>query len=216
MIYAIGDSFTYGDELSSRDLAWPALLSKKLNIPVENKGRCATGNHRMVKRVIDAVLEKSELIIVGWSDCHRQEFADEIGIYDIWAGRNAEAFQLEDPTHRITLIKYLTAYDFSKYYYANWLRQIILIQNLCRANNIPLVMFIACASNKSHYEFHSEFRALVNAIDISCFVDHDMMKSVGDWIWGTKLMPNRHPSEDGHKIIADKIYEHIRNIGWFS
>lgn len=215
MIHAIGDSFTYGDELSDQDSAWPAILAKKLDKTIVNLGRSASGNTRMVKRAIDAVLDKSEMIIVGWSDCNRKEFADDIGIYDIWAGRNYQAFQLEDPTHRINLIKYMTAYDTPEYYYADWLRQIILVQSICKLHNIPCVMFIACGANSSHQQYHKNFLKLIQGIDQSCFIN-DMTKSVAEWTWGTPHGPNGHPLEAGHEIIADKIYEHIRNKCWVS
>ena len=215
MIYAIGDSFTYGDELSSQDSAWPSLLESKLHTPVVNQGRSASGNTRIVKRTIDAVFNHATAIVIGWSDCNRQEFADDIGTYDIWAGRDYRAIQLSDPTHRINLIKYVTTYDTPEYYYANWLRQIILVQNLCKANNIPCVMFIACGANTSHHLYHNKFTKLVNAIDHSMFVD-DMFTSVAEWAWGTPHGPNGHPLEAGHEIIANKIYEHIRNKCWIS
>lgn len=215
MIHAIGDSFTYGDELPSQDLAWPSILSNKLNKEIINKGKPATGNNRMVKRAIDAVIDHSKMVIIGWSDCNRQEFADDIGTYDIWAGRDYRAFQINDPTHRINLIKYFTAYDTPEYYYAEWLRQIILVQNLCKNNNIPCVMFIACGAHESHNQYHQRCPELVNFIDPSLFVD-DMFTSVGEWTWGTPHGPNGHPLEQGHEIIANKIYEHIRNQCWFS
>lgn len=212
MIYAIGDSFTYGDELPSQEFAWPALLGKKLNKEVVNKGRPATGNNRMMKRAIDAVIDKSELIIIGWSDCNRQEFADEKGIFDIWAGRNFKSFH--DDSHRIGLIKYMTAYDTPEFYYAKWLRQIILVQSLCKLHNIPCVMFISCGADESHNLYSYQFTKLLNAIDHSFFVS-DMSTSVAEWTWGTPHGPNGHPLEQGHEIIANKIYEHIRNQCWF-
>ena len=215
MIYAIGDSFTYGDELESQDQAWPSVLSNMLNKSITNQGKPATGNTRIVKRSIDAVLDKSELIIIGWSDCNRQEFADDSGIYDIWAGRNYRAFQIDDPTHRINLIKYITAYDTPEYYYAEWLRQVILVQSLCKLHNIPCVMFITCGTNQSHAAYHKKFTNLVDAIDHSMFVD-EMFNSVGEWCYGTPYGANGHPLQAGHKIIAEKIYEHIRNKCWVS
>lgn len=213
MIYAIGDSFTFGDELPSQDLAWPSILSKLLNKEIINKGRPATGNNRMVKRAIDAVINQTEMIIIGWSDCNRQEFADENGIYDFWAGRNFRSFL--DDTHRTGLIKYMTAYDTPEYYYAKWLRQIILVQSLCKLHNIPCVMFIACGANISHNQYHLKFKKLVDAIDNSMFVDA-MSISVCEWVYGTPHGPNGHPLEQGHEIIAEKIYEHIRNKCWIS
>jgi lysophospholipase L1-like esterase len=214
MIYAIGDSFTYGDELESQEQAWPAILAESINKPVLNRGKPATGNTRIIKRVIDAGINNAEMIIVGWSDCNRQEFADEIGVYDIWAGRNYRAFQ-KDNTHRIDLIKYLTAYDAPEYYYADWLRKIILIQSFCQTKNIPLVMFIACGANESHAEYHTQFKDLVAQINQTQFVD-GMFTSVAEWCYGTPYGPNGHPLEAGHKIIAEKIYEHIRNISGIS
>jgi lysophospholipase L1-like esterase len=210
MIHAIGDSFTYGDELPSQDQAWPNLLSNMLSEKVVNLGKSATGNHRMVKRAIDAVIDSSKLIIIGWSDCNRQEFADDIGIYDIWAGRNWRALQLDDPTHRINQIKYITAYNTPEYYYADWLRQIILIQSLCKLHKIPCVMFIACGAHISHKLYYHNHKKLIDAIDHSMFVDN-MFTSVGDWTYRTPHGPNRHPLDQGHEIIANKIYEHIRN-----
>jgi len=215
MIYAIGDSFTYGDELESQDQAWPSLLGSILDNPITNWGRPATGNNRMVKRAIDAVLNQAEAVIIGWSDCNRQEFADDIGVYDIWAGRNSRAFQLEDPTHRINMIKYMTAYDIPEYYYADWLRKIILVQSLCKLHKIPCVMFIACGAHASHNQYHNKFQNLVDAIDTSMFVD-GMFNSVAEWCYGLPYGPNGHPLEAGHQLIANKINEHIRNLGWLS
>jgi hypothetical protein len=210
MIYAIGDSFTYGDELPSQNLAWPSILAKRLNKKIINQGKCATGNHRIVKRTIDAVLDKAEMLILGWTDCNRLEFADDKGIYDIWAGRNYKAFQFETPQDRITLIKYLTAYDLPEYNYANWLRQVILVQNLCKANQIPCVMFNACGSYESHIKYHKKFPHLVAAIDDNYFVD-GMFVGVGHWTYKLPHGPNGHPLQEGHHKIADKIYGHIRN-----
>jgi len=215
MIHAIGDSFTYGDELQSHEHAWPSVLAKKIDKDIGNLGKSATGNTRIVKRTIDAVIDKSEMIIIGWSDCNRQEFADDIGIYDIWAGRNYRAMQTHDHTHRIDLIKYVTAYDNPEYYYSNWLRQIILVQSLCKLHQIPCVMFIACGSNKNHLQYYKKFSKLLNAVDQSIFVDN-MFTSVNEWTYGTAQGPGGHPLEAGHEIIANKIYEHIRNKCWVS
>ena len=216
MIYAIGDSFTYGDELPSQDLAWPSILGKKLNKEIINKGMPASGNTRIVKRTIDAAIDQAEMIIIGWTDCNRVEFGDEMGIYDIWAGRDTRLFQLNDASFRNVLVKHLTAYDMPEYYYRNWLRQIILMQNLCLAKNIQCVMFIACGSHLMHKQFGFKNSKLLDAINKDVFIDQSLELSVGEWTWGTKPKPNGHPSEEGHEIIASKIYEHIRNLGWFS
>ena len=214
MIYAIGDSFTFGDELRDKNHAWPNVLSKMLNIPIVNKGRPATGNLRMVKRAMDAVFNNAELIIIGWSDVNRIEFADDDGIYDLWAARNYRSF-MDNFDHRSGIIKYMTAYDVPEYHYARWLRYVILIQNFCKFNNIPLVMFISCGANESHQQYESKFFHLLNHIDKTQFVD-GMHNSVAEWCYGLPYGSNGHPLQEGHQLIAKKINEHIRHIGWIS
>jgi hypothetical protein len=213
MIHAIGDSFTYGEELPSQDLAWPALLSNKLNVPVINKGRKATGNTRITKRTIDAVIAKASGIVIGWSDCCRREFADEFGIFDLWAGRNTSLFQ-DNIAYRKDIVKYMTVYDTPEYYYTDWLRKIILVQSFVKSHKIPCSMFIAVGSHFLHKQYKNKHSDLINMIDQSMFIDN-MYTSVAEWTWGTPNGPNGHPLEQGHEIIANKIYEHIRNQCWF-
>jgi hypothetical protein len=47
---------------------------------------------------------------------------------------------------------------------------------------------------------------------IGNWVDGQMVEWMGDCVKG----PGGHPLELGHQRIADKIYEHIRNLGWIS
>jgi hypothetical protein len=76
-------------------------------------------------------------------------------------------------------------------------------------------MFIACGANVSHAEYHTQFKNLVEQIDQTQFID-GMFTSVAEWCYGTPHGPNGHPLEAGHEIIANKIYEHIRNISRIS
>jgi hypothetical protein len=41
-------------------------------------------------------------------------------------------------------------------------------------------------------------------------------ESMMEWTYGCTRGPNGHFLEDGHKRIADKINEHIRNLSWVS
>lgn len=210
MIYCIGDSFTYGEELADRSKAWPIVLGQLLDRPVTNLGKPATGNYRMVKRTMDSVFKgDAELIVIGWSDPARQEFGDDISICDLWAGRRFRGGQSASD-HRMDLIKYMTAYDVPGYYYAKWLRQIILIQSFCRANNVKCIMFSACNAEDYNKKFDNK---LVNSVDTSTYIDWPMM-GASDWTYGTPHGPGGHFLDDGHRIVAERLNEHIRNIGW--
>jgi lysophospholipase L1-like esterase len=216
MIYCIGDSFTYGEELSNREQdAYPYVLSRMLETTVTNLGKPATGNYRMVKRTMDIVLtHKPKLIVIGWSDPARQEFADDISIVDLWAGRNYRNMQ-NSSDHRRDLIKYMTAYDVPGYYYTKWLRQIILLQSFCQANNVRCVMFNACNAEDWNRTYMAKHQDLVEHVDATTFVGWPLSGST-EWCFKTPHGPGGHPLEQGHQIIANKIYEHIGNLGWLS
>ena len=207
MIYCIGDSFTYGEELTDREQAWPAVLGKKLNQPVINWGKPATGNYRIVKRAMDAVFAGASMIVIGWSDPARQEFADDVGITDLWAGRDFRRMQTCND-HRINLIKYMTAYDVPRYYYAKWIRQIILIQAFCQANNVLCMMFSACNAEDWNRNYMLDHANLIDRVDPATYAGWPLSGST-EWTFGTPHGPGGHPLEQGHEIIAEKIYEHI-------
>jgi len=207
MIYAIGDSYTYGEELTDLDLAWPAVLGRMLNRPVTNLGRPGSGNHRIVKRTLDTVLNgQAELIVIAWSDPARQEFSDEYGTYDIWPGCKWTAGDL---SHRNALSKYITAYDSEEYYYVNWLRQVILVQTLCRAHGIPVVMSVVYRNY--HAKYQAQYQHLIKHIDTANFVGwpYDTLSS---WTYHLPAGPGKHPLEAGHKLIAEKYYEIAKHI----
>jgi hypothetical protein len=216
MIYCIGDSFTYGEELPNREAdAYPYILGRMLSKDVVNLGKPATGNYRIVKRAMDIVLEKKpSLVVIGWSDPARQEFADDISISDLWAGRDYRRMQT-CTDHRMDLIKYMTAYDVPGYYYAKWLRQIILLQTFCRANEVRCVMFSACNAEDWNRSYISKHEQLAKHVDATTYLGWPLSGST-EWCFKRPHGPGGHPLEEGHQIIANQIYEHIRNIGWVS
>jgi len=130
MIYCIGDSFTYGDELKDpTKSAWPIILGNLLNKTAVNLGKNGSGNTRIVKRTIDAAFcDDAELIIVAWTGPHRVEFFNE-GPCDIWPGKEVWT-NIKD---QITIAKAMTNATndkFDLYLYRKWLRDVILTQNL--------------------------------------------------------------------------------------
>ena len=209
MIYAIGDSYTYGEELADQNLAWPAVLAHRLNQPVTNLGRNGTGNYRIVKRAIDCVLNgQARLLLIGWTEPFRREFSDNDGTYCIWANNNWATSTHH--SHRSEMAKYVIANGNEEYYYVNWLREIILVQNLCRANNVPVVMATSFNGEyPSRYE--SKYQALIKHIDTSRFIGWPD-ETMDMWTQDLPRGPMHHPLEAGHKVIAEKYYEIAKNI----
>ena len=75
--------------------------------------------------------------------------------------------------------------------------QVILLDSYLRDKNIPCV-------------FVKTFD--VPAIKFGTWIDGSMVEWMGDCSKG----PGGHPLELGHVRIAEKINEHIRNLGWLS
>jgi len=212
MICSIGCSFTYGAELVDRSLAWPSVLGGLLGQEVTNLGKEACGNTRIVKRALDVILENPEIIVIGWTNPGRLELADNYGIYDVWGGRISNWSNQEHLKHRTDMIKYTVLNDQPEYYYTSWLRQIILLQSICKLKKIHCVMFISHYANKMHRQFSHNHKKLVENIDLSMFINQTMFDSTDEWTNEINKMPRGHPSPEGHRLIAEKIYEHIRRI----
>jgi phage anti-repressor protein len=213
MLYTVGDSFTYGQELPNPEQqAWPVLLADRLGYRLINDGRPGVGNEYIVKQTIKAVAKyKPELVVVAWTSCGRQEHADEWGAYDIWPGCSSRVFD-EDPKlqYRKELIKYITVNNNAEHEYRRWLRQVILLQSFLQNHGIDYIM---CNVFDNQHRFGKHYRDNQGYYEL---IDHT--KFVGwpndgfvEWAYGTPHGPGGHPLEQGHKQIAEKIYEACNN-----
>lgn len=203
MIYTVGDSFTYGQELDDpATQAWPRQLANRLGIrDLLNDGRPGTGNEYIIKQTIKAVAaHKPELVVVAWTSCGRQEHADEWGAYDIWPGCTSRMFEGR-LSYRKELIKYITLNNNPEHEYRRWTRQVVLLQSFLQNNKIDYIMCTAFDNQKLHRE--SEYTAL---IDTSRFVGWPT-HGFTEWAYGTPHGPGGHPLLQGHQRIAEKLYE---------
>ena len=212
-LLTVGDSFTYGEELSDLASAWPQQLADKIGFELINWARRSSGNTRMVRNVIMNA-KYFDLIIIAWSHFARIEFADEIGSYDIWPGCCSSQHDQSAPW-REQAIDYITKYHNDTYLYRKYLIDIVLLQTFLKANNKNYIMIDAFGNNHVRNKFKEKNQDLLDQIDTSKYLgwpDESMM----EWTFGTPQGPRGHFLEDGHKIVADKIYEYIRHLGWIS
>ena len=209
MIYTVGDSFTYGQELSDpATQAWPKLVADRLGYQLINDGTPGVGNEFMVKKTMQAVAKhKPKLVIVAWTSCARTEFADQWGVYDTWPGCSSRVFD-EDPKlkYRHDLIKYITRYNNDVHEYRRWLRQVILLQSFLQNHSIEYIM-CNTFDNQERYNPNEEY---IKLVDTTKFVGWPNDGFV-EWAYDTPHGPGGHPLEQGHKQIAEKIYEACNN-----
>jgi hypothetical protein len=207
-LLAVGDSFTYGEELSDLNNAWPYLLGNKLDYTVNNLAKPGCGNTRMIRHAVEQI-NNYDLIIIAWSHFARTELADEHGFYDLWPGCSVLPYKDSSPW-RSEVINYYSKHYNDQYLYNQYLINIILIQQYLKLNNKKYIMLDAFGNNN-----YRKNDIVANQIDSTFYVGWPTTTMM-EWTYGTSQGPGGHFLEDGHNVVADKIYEHIRHLGWIS
>ena len=214
-----GDSFTYGEELDNRENdCWAAQLASMLNIPnVENLAKPGSGNKLIVRSIVEQVCcgIPPDLVIIGWTSPGRMEFADHRGIYDIWPGYSGAGLWNTGQDWRLEQLNFINKYHDPKYLYNQYLIDIILLQSFLKQKNIKYLMMTTVANEFYHRTFMHQMHPLVEQVDSTYYVGWPTA-GMAEWTQGCKKGPNKHFLEDGHKRVAEKLNEYIRNIGWVS
>ena len=208
-VLALGCSFTAGTELDDYDLAWPKVLANKTNLSITNLGQFASSNTKMVRRVVEN-LNNYDAFIIAWSHYARTEFADEHGVYDVWPARQTPEFK--QSSHRYDLIRYLTLHEDDNYYYRQYLIDILLVQSFLTLHNKKYLMLNSFGNDAVKTNRNQD---LVNQINTDLYLGWPN-QTMMDWTYGSPQGANGHFLEQGHEIVADKIYEYIRHLGWLS
>lgn len=78
-LYTNGCSFTWGDELSNRELRYSRLLSEKLQVNLIDDSMCGSSNDRILRTTFDFIRKhkdnsKDFFVVIQWSGILRREF----------------------------------------------------------------------------------------------------------------------------------------------
>ena len=211
-LLAVGDSFTRGDELTDLTQSWPNLIAQQLDCELINLGIGGAGNTKILRNAVENIAD-CDIVIAAWSHFDRIELADEEGVYELWPGRTNIPFVKSFPW-RQTVADYNARYHSDTYLYKQYLTNILLFQSLAIAHNKKYLMLDAFGNHQSQFRNAPEFTHLIKQIDIQHFVGWPN-ESMMEWADNAEKGPRGHFLELGHKRVADKIYEHIRNLGWF-
>jgi hypothetical protein len=216
-LLTVGDSFTYGEELSDINNAWPYLLGKQLGYEVTNLGKPGAGNNKILRNTLENA-DEHDLVIVSWSHFARIEFADEHGIYDIWPGNAGNLFQ-GNLAYRKDIINYINRHHDDLYLYSQYLINIILLQNYLQQYNKKYIMldaFNECYDpTLSNEKLRILAKDLVGRVDPKYYLGWPT-ETMMEWTFGVPMGSYGHFLEQGHEVVANKIYEYIRHLGWIS
>ena len=216
-ILAVGDSFTYGEELSDIHAAWPYKLASMLGASVINLGQPASSNDSILRRTMDhlSATNDIDLVVIGWSNIGRSEFADEFGYYDVWPGYRGNLFARDGSNWRNELVDYISKYHNSEAIHRKFIQQVILLQSYLQSRNIKYIMLNIIQNEYYKKKFFDGNQQYFDQVDNDKFIGFNESGMI-EWAYGCPRGPNGHFLEEGHLIVANKINEHIRNLGWLS
>jgi len=214
MKIAIGDSFTYGEELDSRDDAWPSLLG------FENYGLRGASNEYIFRKAIEFAVSSTHMII-SWSECTRYDlftniptsvaqryknYTGPIQINSGWATAKNPWNQFAMPWFRDLYINYTD----EKYSFLKTLSYMVSLQDVLDNNSVEYI-FCSAFSNQElfkKYENDEEIVHWTNRLNKEKFVGFPDEGFV-EWVYGTPHGEGGHPLKLGHKKIADKLSKYI-------
>lgn len=221
-ILTLGDSFTYGEELEDRNQAWPIRLGDLLNAQVVNLGLPSNSGHGVCRQLLEYISSADELpnlVIIGWPSPGRAEYADESGYFSIWPGCQGNLF-IQKSLWRKELLSYVNKYHSSKWLFEKYLQNIIFVQNFLKSQNIKSLMMNVMGNDYYINSMLGDLRKYEKMINTDHFIDWDWEHQRGMIEWTTAANcpkgPSGHFLNRGHQIVTEKVYEHIRNLGWVS
>ena len=216
-LLAIGDSFTYGSELKDFSMAspsvvsWPYILGNQLGYDVVNRGVVGSGNIKMVRTLVEENINEYDLVIIAWSGFDRIELADEYSVWGTHIGANKSNYRITEPAvkFRGIIIDYFNRYHNDDYLYRQqYLVQIILAQTYLKYHKKNYVMLDAFLNHTFSGRADPKNKDLIDQIDTSHFLGWPN-ESMLEWTAEVPYGSGKHFLEEGHQIVAKKIFKHL-------
>jgi hypothetical protein len=214
-LLTLGDSFTYGEELADLKKAWPYLLGSLIDYSVINLGLPGVSNDTIIRSLINHVTLEREprpnLVVIGWTSPGRVEYSDDLGEFSIWPGYTGKRFENDGSKWRYDLVEYMNRYHDTGWFHRRWLHQVLLAQAFLKSQDIPYVMLNTLNNDYYRQIPFDGFMKIREAVDqdrFMCFGESGMI----EWVDHTAKGPGGHFLDQGHEIVAKRIYEYTRNI----
>jgi hypothetical protein len=216
-LLTLGDSFTYGEELEDKNSAWPNLLAVQLKYDLINLGLPSNSNSAILRQLLNHFASNEpipDLVIIGWTSPGRTEHSDAAGNYNLWPGYGGAWF-LGSAPWRKELLDYINQYHNDEYLFEQFIHQIIYVQNLLQNRGVKYLMLTTVGNEYYKNLYSDKFKYYESQMDLTHFIGWPN-EGMAEWTHGFERGPCGHFLEQGHEIVTNKIYEHIRNLGWLS
>lgn len=221
-ILVLGDSNTFGAELSDLPTkhfgpygndyvdpegqtricppsqhAWPTLLAQRLGCEVSNQSLIGGSNDRIFRLAMEqTLLDQWDLVICAWTAVDRFDFA---------TGKRDLALSVKCHFSFDWIKQFVALHYTSERADTNFVTKLIALQSYFAYKKQPYLFVKSCA-----IDLHPSVKALEDKIDLTYCIDWD--RDFHNW---TKLDPrgsDGHFLEQGHRTVADKMYQYVSNL----
>jgi hypothetical protein len=212
-ILAVGCSFTAGAELPNpAESAWPNLIAKLNNRSVKNLGLGGASNDRIFRLVVEETAQQRfDLVIVQWTEPSRME---------IWNSRQRNAMdvnigKMHSQQFGLNWLETYYQHHYDDFHaHRKWATQILSLQGYLKSIDQPYVMVSLNGLDQKLYTgAWNSVQYLWDGVDTMYYPGWPF-EGITMWQGNCPKGPGGHPLELGHERIAEKINEHIRNLGW--
>lgn len=178
-------------------LAWPALLGKKLKCNIENQSMVGGSNDRIFRLAITETLNKSwDLVICAWTAVDR---------FDLTDGQHDLALAMTNHWGYSWIKEYVINHCDLQRQNINFATKLVALQSYFKQKDQCFVFVKSTAM-----QFTNDVDQLINSVDKTNWIDWN--SHFYQW---TKHLPqktNGHLNETAHEMVANIMYDNITRI----
>jgi len=206
MKIAVGDSFTYGEELADRTQAWPSLLG------YDNHGMQGASNEYIFRKAAELAPDADNMI-VAWSDSGRYELYTHNKI-NVAQGyfKHQGIIQVNPSWIKLnSWFKDLYAkYTDEHHQFLKTVLYMVALQDVLAANQVDYYYCSAFGNQEMLVKYADDpvLNPWIGRLNTDRFIGFPKYGLV-EWAYGTPQGPNGHPLELGHRKIADELFKYI-------
>ena len=206
-LVVFGDSWPAGAELTDpSQYCFPTLIGNVLGLVIDNQSQPATSADQAVLRFLNYDLTDCGVLFCFTSYARYVMFEEE------------QEFEIHPRNKDLASLNYYTQIYSDKLGKFNFLKNILVVQGVCKSSNIP----VYCVTNWNDVPEHSSIdptifykKSLFEMLGmINVTTESGNNSNFGQQIFSNKqyIRPNiGHPNIAGHKLIAEELASWINS-----
>ena len=209
-ILTLGDSFTKGSELRNPALsAWPTILGNLAGATVTNQAEYGGSNDMMFRKAIESIdQERYDYVIVAWTETHRMEICLNEPRYMERRHYPAGPISINHNWGDMRWAKeYYTDHYNEEFFLRKWLCQVVALQEYFMRMGQKYLFLNAFGNQQILPKYNIATKNHVMSQYFMGWPDEGIV----EWTYGLPKGKYGHPLEQAHELVANKIYDYIRN-----